>query len=254
MEQATKWVIGNWKMHGTLAANYELIANIRALIPTLDDRVGMAVCPPFPYLVQVAGLLEGSGIALGAQNLSANVRGAYTGDVAGAMLRECSAQLVLIGHSECRAYQHEDDELIARKVRAALDVGLVPVICVGETRAERESQQTQTILARQLDAVFQLLDTAADSCIIAYEPRWAIGTGVSATPETIAEVHGFLRSCLIAKDAKFAASTPILYGGSLAAGNAREIAAIDNVDGGLIGSAALRAEEFATVYRAFLGV
>ncbi len=247
-----KWVIGNWKLQGGLAFNQALIEGIRARLPVLDNRVGMAVCPVFPYLPQVANLLTGSGVVLGAQTLSEQAKGAYTGEVAGPMLKELGVELVIIGHSERRAYQGENNELIAKKARAALDAGLVPVLCIGETKQERDAGETKAILTCQLDAVFSLLDTAKDEVVIAYEPRWAIGTGVSATPEMIAEVHGFLRAYLLAKDAGFGARTPILYGGSMNGANAASIAAIKDVDGGLIGSAALKAEDFVAIYHAVL--
>lgn len=247
-----KWLIGNWKMHGSIAANETLALGIRSNLPTLDARVGMAICPPFPYLQQVAGLLEGSAIALGAQNLSEHAKGAHTGEVSGEMLKDIGVRFVLVGHSERRSYHTEDDELIASKVRAARDAGLMPVLCIGETQQEREANQTKAVLARQIDAVLAKINPAADTILIAYEPRWAIGTGVSATPEMIADVHDFLRNYLTAKDQRFGQKTPLLYGGSMNGSNAASIAAIKNVDGGLIGSAALKAEEFITIYQAIL--
>ncbi|MDR3412192.1 MAG: triose-phosphate isomerase [Formivibrio sp.] len=247
---AKKWVIGNWKLQGSLASNRGLIECIRARLPVLDERVGMAVSPVFPYLPQVADLIKGSGIDLGAQNLSEQVKGAYTGEVAGTMLKDVGVKFVIVGHSERRAYQGEDDELIARKVRSALDAGLVPVLCVGETRDEREAGETWAILLRQLNAVFDLIDSSKDDIVLAYEPRWAIGTGVSATPEMIADVHGFLRTYLVARHVEFGARTPILYGGSMNGANAATIAIIPDVDGGLIGSAALKADEFVSIYDA----
>ncbi|MBS1155209.1 MAG: triose-phosphate isomerase [Proteobacteria bacterium] len=247
---AKKWVIGNWKLQGSLSSNQALIEGIRARLPALDERVGMAVCPVFPYLPQVGGLIQGSGIELGAQNLSEQAKGAYTGEVAGAMLKEVGAKFVIVGHSERRSYQGEDDALIAKKTRAALDSGLIPVVCLGETKEERDSGETWDILLRQLNAVFDLIDAAKDEVVLAYEPRWAIGTGVSATPEMIADVHGFLRAYLVAKDAAFGARTPILYGGSMNGANAASIAAVKDVDGGLIGSASLKADEFVVIYEA----
>lgn len=247
---AKKWVIGNWKLQGSLSFNQALIEGLRARLPVLDERVGMAVCPVFPYLPQVGGLIRGSGIELGAQNLSEQAKGAYTGEVAGAMLKEVGAKFVIVGHSERRSYQGEDDALIAKKTRAALDAGLIPVVCLGETKEERDSGETWDILLRQLNAVFDLIDAAKDEVVLAYEPRWAIGTGVSATPEMIADVHGFLRAYLVAKDAAFGARTPILYGGSMNGANAASIAAVKDVDGGLIGSASLKADEFVVIYEA----
>lgn len=245
-----KWVIGNWKLNGSLASNQGLIAGIRAKLPILHERVGMAVCPAFPYLSQLADLTQGSGIELGAQNLSEQTKGAYTGEVASAMLKELGVSFVIVGHSERRLHQQEDDVLIAQKTRAALNTGLIPVICLGETRQERDTSQTWAVLLRQLDTVFDVINHKEDKVILAYEPRWAIGTGVSATPEMIEDVHGFLRTYLTAKDAELGADTPILYGGSMNGSNAASIAAIKNVDGGLIGSASLKADEFVSIYQA----
>lgn len=247
-----KWVMGNWKLHGSQAFNQALIEGIRAGLPELDDRVGMVVCPVFPYLAQVNDLLAGSGITLGAQNLSEHTTGAYTGEVAGPMLKDLRAQVVLVGHSERRFYQGESNELIASKVRAALDAGLLPVLCIGETKQERDAGETESVLISQLDAVLPLLNLGQDALVMAYEPRWAIGTGVSATTEMIAKVHGFLRAYLSGKNASFGASTPLLYGGSMNAANAVEIAAIKDVDGGLIGSAALKPDDFIAIYQAVL--
>ncbi len=249
-----KWLIGNWKLQGSLVFNKALIEGICNKRPELDSRVGMAVCPVFPYLLQVADLLKETGIELGAQNLSEQAKGAYTGEVAGPMLKDVGVRFVIVGHSERRNYQGENDELIARKARAALDAGLIPVLCVGETKEERDANRTRNILTQQLDAAFEYIDTSTDEIVIAYEPRWAIGTGVSATPEMIADVHGFLRDYLVAKNTEFGARTPILYGGSMNGGNAANIAVIKNVDGGLIGSAALKANEFVAIYQALLAV
>lgn len=247
-----KWVIGNWKLQGSQVFNKELVEGIRASLPALDNRVGMSVCPVFPYLIQLADLLAGSSMVLGAQTLSEHAKGAYTGEVAGPMLKDVGVALVLVGHSERRAYQGESNELIGKKVRAALDAGLLPVLCIGETKQERDAGETRSVLTGQLDAVLSLLDLAKEDMVIAYEPRWAIGTGVSASPEMIAEVHGFLRSYLIGKAAAFGARTPLLYGGSMNGSNADSIAAIKDVDGGLIGSAALKADEFVAIYQAVL--
>ena len=245
-----KWVIGNWKLNGSLASNQALMAGIRAKLPVLHENVGMAVCPAFPYLSQLAALTQDSGIELGAQNLSEQSKGAYTGEVAGTMLKEFGIRFAIVGHSERRLHQQEDDVLIAKKTRAALDAGLIPVICLGETQQERDTNQTWAVLLRQLDTVFDVIKPKQDQVILAYEPRWAIGTGVSATPEMIEDVHSFLRTYLTAQDTEFGADTPILYGGSMNGSNAARIAAIKNVDGGLIGSASLNADEFVSIYQA----
>lgn len=212
----------------------------------------MAICPAFPYLQQISSLIDGSDIVLGAQNLSEQSKGAYTGDVAGDMLKDIGAKFVIIGHSERRSYHHENDALIALKARAALDAGLTPVLCIGETKEERESNQTEKVLSRQLNAILPTIDPCKDEILLAYEPRWAIGTGVSATPGMIKEVHGFLRNFLTNANADWGRKTPLLYGGSMNAGNAVSIAGIENVDGGLIGSAALKADEFIALYQALL--
>ena len=249
---APKFVIGNWKMNGSLQANAALVSALRAELPQLDAAVSMVVTPPYPYLAQVSELLAGSDIGLAAQDASQHKSGAYTGDVACGMLKDFGTQYVLLGHSERRGYHAENDALIAQKIRAVLDAGMTPVFCIGETREEREAGETWTVLLHQLDATFDLITLGRDKLILAYEPRWAIGTGVSATPEMIEEVHGFLRKYLVAKDVQAGADTPILYGGSMNGSNAASISAIANVDGGLIGSASLKAEEFVAIYRAVL--
>jgi len=245
-----KFVIGNWKMNGSLQDNEQLIHGIQIALPPADPRVALVVSPPYPYLAQVAKLIENSPISLAAQDVCAYQAGAYTGDVSCAMLKDFGVKYVILGHSERRGYHAENDTLIAEKVRIALDAGLTPVLCIGETREEREANETQTVLLRQLDAVFEKLNIGQDKLILAYEPRWAIGTGVSATPEMIAEVHAFLRSYLVGKDAQLGSSTPILYGGSMNAKNAASINAIPNVDGGLIGSASLKADDFLAIFNA----
>lgn len=249
---AQKFVIGNWKMNGSLQANTQLISTIRAQLPQPDPAVSMVVTPPYPYLAQVGTLLSDSGIGLAAQDVSQHKSGAYTGDIASAMLNDFGVQYVLLGHSERRGYHAEDDPLIAQKIRAALDAGLTPVFCIGETREEREAGETWSVLLRQLDAAFDLISLEKDKLILAYEPRWAIGTGISATPAMIEDVHGFLRTYLLAKHEEAGADTPILYGGSMNGANAQSIAAIKNVDGGLIGSASLKADEFVSIYRSVL--
>jgi triosephosphate isomerase len=249
---ANKWLIGNWKLHGSLAFDQEIIAGLRTLLPNLDSRVGLALSPVFPYLLHLGELVKETGIKLSGQDISDQTTGAYTGQVSGRVLKDVGASFVIIGHSERRYYQGEDDALIARKARAALDAGLIPVLCVGETADERDAGLTEQVLQRQLNAVLDLLDLEKETLFIAYEPRWAIGTGVSASPETIAAVHHFLRSCLVRKSPEAGRKIRILYGGSMNAGNANLIAEIKDVDGGLIGSAALKPEEFASIYQAVL--
>lgn len=245
-----KWIIGNWKMHGSLTSNRALVDGIRERLPALSGEVGMVLCPPFPYLFQLAELLNGTDIGLGAQNASDHLMGAYTGETSPLMVKELGSEYVIIGHSERRYHQHENDGLMGRKALASIDAGLTPIICVGETAEERDAGRTQEVLARQLDAAFGYIRTAHDGVIIAYEPRWAIGTGVAATPEIIQTEHAFLRSRIAQRDARFAADLPILYGGSVKANNAASIFSMPDVDGGLIGSAALNADEFVGIYNA----
>jgi len=244
-----KWLVGNWKMHGSLAANKALMEGIRSEQPELDERVGMVVCPPFPYLSQLTELTRDSDIGVGVQNVSDHLQGAFTGEVSPLMVKELGCGFTIIGHSERRQYQGENDGLMGRKALAAIDAGLIPVICVGETAEERDSGRTHEVLARQLDAAFGYIRTAHDKIILAYEPRWAIGTGIAATPEIIQAEHEFLRQRIAIRDKDFAAKLPIIYGGSVKVSNASFIFSMPDVDGGLIGGAALNAREFVTIYR-----
>lgn len=246
-----KWVIGNWKMHGNQAENKALIEAIRAELPALDARAGMVVCPVFPYIPQLLQLTAGSGIGVGAQDLSEFAKGAYTGEVSGAMLKDIGVQYVIVGHSERRTFHAEHNEQIARKAKAVIDNGLVPVVCIGESLEERQANQTEAVLTAQLDALFAVVGTDNANIILAYEPRWAIGTGVAATPDMIQAVHSFVREYLTKRSAAVA-GLPILYGGSMKGSNAASIVGLPNVDGGLIGSAALNATEFVAIYKALV--
>lgn len=246
----TKSLIGNWKMHGNLKTNEALIKSILSAQPKLLDGTQLVVCPPFPYIPQMATLLADTGIEIGAQNASDHLHGAYTGEISPSMLKELGCGYVIIGHSERRYYQHENDGLMGRKALAAIDAGLVPVICVGETAEERDEGRTHEVLGRQLDAAFGYIRTAHDNIIVAYEPRWAIGTGIAATPEIVQDEHAFLRSRIAIRDAAFAERLPIIYGGSVKASNAASLFGMPDVDGGLIGSAALNPEEFVAIYKA----
>ena len=237
-------IAGNWKMHGSRAENAELI---EALLLGLPDQtpVDIAVCPPFVYLWETARLLKSSSIALGAQSTCAETVGAFTGEVSASMLKDVGCKYVIVGHSERRAIYKEDDELVARKFLAAQSQGLIPILCVGETLEERERGQTMQVVSRQLTAVLDLAGvTALRAAVIAYEPVWAIGTGKNATPEQAQEVHAYIRAAIAARDAKIAADVRILYGGSVKAANARELFAMPDVDGGLVGGASLKADEF----------
>jgi triosephosphate isomerase len=230
----TRLVAGNWKMHGSRAS---ISALLDALLKALPGSAGAecAVCVPFPYLAQVAQRLSGTPLAWGAQNVSEHAQGAYTGEVAAAMLAEFGCRYVLVGHSERRQLYGETDAQVAAKFAAAQAAGLTPILCVGETLAERESGKTEAVVARQLDAV-----KAFGHAVLAYEPVWAIGTGRTATPEQAQQVHGFLRS-------RVSNATRILYGGSVKAQNAAAIFAMPDVDGGLIGGASLVAQEFIAI-------
>ena len=236
-------------MHGSRTENASLVEAIVS-----SHGLGAAdcvVCPPFVYLADVARLLRDSTVALGAQNVCAEAQGAYTGEVSAAMLQDLGCTVVIVGHSERRALYGESDSLVARKFAAAQSRGLAPILCVGESLAEREAGQTTAVVARQLDAVLELVDAATlAGAVLAYEPVWAIGTGHNASPEQAQEVHAFIRGRIAARDAKIAGQVRILYGGSVKAGNAAELFAQPDVDGGLIGGASLKADEFLAIVAA----
>jgi triosephosphate isomerase (TIM) len=237
-------VAGNWKMHGSNAANAKLLADLdRRLRP--EWPIDLIVCPPYVYLSDTVRTLGEGFIAVGAQNLSAEPSGAFTGEVSGPMLKDIGCRYVIVGHSERRRLYHEDDALIARKFTAALGAGLVPILCLGETLEEREANQTEAVVSRHLDAVLRIGGAAAFAgAVLAYEPVWAIGTGRNATPQQAQDVHAFVRGRIAAQDAKIGAALRILYGGSVKASNAAELFAMPDVDGGLVGGASLSADEF----------
>lgn len=238
------FIAGNWKMHGSRAENAELIEGLLLGLPG-QTAADIAVCPPFVYLWEVARLLKASSIAVGAQSTCAEPVGAFTGEVSAAMLKDVGCKYVIVGHSERRALYKEDDALVARKFLATQSQGLIPILCVGETLEERERGHTTQVVSRQLAAVLDLAGVAAMAkAVVAYEPVWAIGTGKNATPAQAQEVHAHIRKDVAARDAKIAAELRVLYGGSVKAANAREIFAMPDVDGGLIGGASLKAEEF----------
>jgi triosephosphate isomerase len=231
-------VAGNWKMHGSRAANRALLASIlERNVPGAE----CAVCVPFPYLGEVAEQLRGSPVVWGAQNVSEHAQGAYTGEVSASMLLEFGCRYAIVGHSERRQLYCETDAQVAAKFKAAQAAGLTPILCVGETLAEREAGRTEEVVARQLDSVLE--KTPFGQAVLAYEPVWAIGTGRNATPEQAQEVHAFLRK-------KLSGETRILYGGSVKAQNAGAIFAMPDVDGGLIGGASLVAEDFVSILKA----
>lgn len=243
-------VAGNWKMHGSRSQNRSLIDGLLAPA-AIDDSATCLVFPPFVFLGEVARQLSGSPIGLGAQDVCAEAQGAFTGEVSAAMLADIGCTHVLVGHSERRTLYGEDDSLVARKYMAALAANLVPVLCIGEQLAERDAGATHAVVARQLDAVLALAGVAGLARgIVAYEPVWAIGTGRTATREQAQDVHAFIRGRVAAHDASIAAGLAILYGGSCKASNAAELFGMPDVDGGLIGGASLKAEEFLAIWSA----
>jgi triosephosphate isomerase len=237
-------VAGNWKMHGSRAANQALLAELELKLKP-EWSIDVVVFPPYVYLAEAVRALEGARMAVGAQDVCAESAGAFTGQVCAAMLKDVGCRYVIVGHSERRRLYHEDDALVARKFAATLGVGLIPVLCVGETLEERESGQTEAVIARQLDAVISMQGIEGFAqAILAYEPVWAIGTGRNASPEQAQAVHAFLRGRIRARDANMAGQVRILYGGSVKAGNAAELFSMPDVDGGLVGGASLSADEF----------
>ncbi|WP_132584351.1 triose-phosphate isomerase [Paralcaligenes ureilyticus] len=239
-ESRPRLVIGNWKMHGSLAANASLLADLRAGAGDVADSA-MAVCVPFPYLAQTSVALAGSPISWGAQDVSGQAQGAFTGEVSATMLADFGCCWVLAGHSERRTLHGETDQQVADKAQAALGVGLAPVVCVGETLAEREAGETHAVIARQLAPVLARGAASLAKMVLAYEPIWAIGTGRSATPEQAQDVHAFIRASLARAGA---GQVQILYGGSVKASNAASLFAMSDIDGALVGGASLVAQEF----------
>ena len=237
-------IAGNWKMHGARADNAHFVEALSMGLPE-QLPADVALCPPFVYLWEMSRLLKPTEIGLGAQSLCAEPIGAFTGEVSAAMLKDVGCRYVIVGHSERRALYKEDDELVARKFLVAQSHGLVPILCVGETLEEREYGLTAQVVTRQLKAVLDLAGAPAlQHAVVAYEPVWAIGTGKNATPEQAQEVHAHIRAVIAGRDAKIAHSLRILYGGSVKAANARDIFAMPDVDGGLVGGASLKADEF----------
>ncbi|MBS4096254.1 MAG: triose-phosphate isomerase [Sulfuricella sp.] len=245
-----KLVAGNWKMHGSLAQNKALLDGVLAGVADLG-AMDCAVCVPFPYLAQAQAMLQGSKLAWGAQNMSQHEKGAFTGEVSAPMLLEFGCKYVLVGHSERRAIYGEDDATVAEKYVAAQKVGLTPVLCVGETLQEREGNITEQVVGRQIDAVIQAAGVESlAKAVVAYEPVWAIGTGKTASPEQAQAVHAFIRGKIAGLNKSVADGLVIQYGGSVKGANAAELFAMPDIDGGLIGGAALDASEFLTICRA----
>jgi triosephosphate isomerase len=240
-----KLVVGNWKMNGDLRHNDALLTGLRAGWQAQAMRE-IAVCVPFPYLWQAQAALSGSTISWGAQNASEHAHGAYTGEVAAGMVAEFGCTYVIVGHSERRTLYDETDAMVAAKADAVLEAGMTPVVCVGESLAERESGVGEAVAVRQLDAVASRLGRRIAETVIAYEPVWAIGTGRSATPEMAQAMHQVLRKRLRKHEAA-AENVPLLYGGSVKAGNAKALFACADIDGGLIGGASLSVDEFLAI-------
>ena len=241
-----KIVAGNWKLHGTRAFATQLVGELAAT--GAKPGVDLVVLPPMPYLGDLIEDFEGSAIAFGAQDVSSNEKGAYTGEVSAAMLVDVGARYGLVGHSERRQYHAESSELVARKFLAARNAGLTPILCVGETLEQREAGQTEQVIAAQLEPVLALAGVQAfEAAVVAYEPVWAIGTGRTASPAQAQAVHAFIRGVVSAHDARIGDCLPLLYGGSVKPDNAAELFAQPDVDGGLVGGASLVAADFLAI-------
>jgi triosephosphate isomerase len=235
-------VAGNWKMNASKVMLNELLASIAENTPQQTDVV---VFPPAPYLVTAVNKLQDSSVSVGGQNMNPNDSGAYTGEVSANMLVDCGCSAILVGHSERRTLYAETDADVLAKTEAALAAGLTPYVCIGETLEEREANKTEAVIEQQINAVLNKLSVQQlAKCVFAYEPVWAIGTGKTATPEQAQQVHAFIRGLLATKDEDLALNSHVLYGGSVKASNAKELFAQQDIDGGLVGGASLKAEEF----------
>jgi triosephosphate isomerase len=238
-----KLIVGNWKMNGSLAANQALVQAMLDGLAGQAPVAELALCAPAPYLAQLQSLLAGSPIAWGAQDVSAQAQGAFTGEVSAAMLKDFGCRYALVGHSERRQYHGETDAAVAAKAQRALAAGITPIVCVGETLTEREAGQTEAVVKRQLAAVIHAVAHCTSEIVVAYEPVWAIGTGLTATPDQAQAVHAVLRA-QIAAATQHPGRVHILYGGSMNATNAASLLAQPDIDGGLIGGASLKAADF----------
>lgn len=241
-----KLIAGNWKMNGSLAANEALVNAMLSGMGADEPVADLALCVPAPYLAQLQHLLKGSKLALGAQDISAHEQGAYTGEVSAAMLQDFGCRYAIVGHSERRQYHGETDALVATKAQRALAAGITPIVCVGETLAERETDQTEAVVKRQLAAVIHAVAHCTSEIVVAYEPVWAIGTGKTASPEQAQHVHAVLRAQLAAAT-EHPERVRILYGGSMNASNAASLLSQADIDGGLIGGASLKAPDFLSI-------
>ncbi len=237
-------VLGNWKMHGSVSANAELIRQLLEGSEQLPSTVRCGVCVPFPYLAQASQLLDGSQFLWGAQDVSSHAQGAYTGEVSAQMLNDFNCTWVLVGHSERRQMHGESSELVAQKAQAAINHGLIPVVCVGESLQEHEDGLALEVIRQQLASVLALGAEQVAKMVIAYEPIWAIGTGLTATPEQAQSVHAYIRSLFVEIGAD---NVYILYGGSVKPGNAASLFAMQDIDGALVGGASLDAKEFLAI-------
>jgi triosephosphate isomerase len=245
-----KLVAGNWKMNGSLDSIKSLIEGLKEGMSSIQSA-DVAVCPPVIYLPKVTALVDGTAIKVGAQNICDQDGGAYTGEIAGSMLNEYGCKYAIVGHSERRSLYGESDELVARRYAAARRAGITPILCVGELLEERENGTTEEVVGRQLDAVLELEGIASFAdAVIAYEPVWAIGTGKTASPQQAQDVHAFIRSKLAGLDAAIAENVVIQYGGSVKGSNAEELFGMPDIDGGLIGGAALDAADFLKICEA----
>ncbi len=245
MTKRTRWVIGNWKMNGSLAANVALLEAISAA----QSSAAVAVCAPFPYLTQVQRVLSPTAVRYGGQDVSQHASGAYTGQVSAAMLSEFGASLALVGHSERRQYNCETNHEVAAKASALVAAGLIAVICVGETLAEREAGMAEKVVSAQIGACADVIRSGNGLVVVAYEPVWAIGTGKTATAAEAQAMHAFIRGEMARMGAD-ASAISVLYGGSVKASNAAELFAQPDIDGGLIGGASLVAVDFLAIARA----
>lgn len=243
-----KLIAGNWKMNGSLASNAALLSDI--VRGSAGLHCDLLVCVPAPYLAQVQAALTGSAVAWGAQDLSAHESGAYTGEISAAMLGDFSCRYVIVGHSERRSLHSESDALVAQKMQRALAAGLSPIVCIGETLAEREQGITEQVLARQLQPVLEAAAHCLEKIVLAYEPVWAIGSGKTATPDMAQEAHAYIRGLVAGVDVAAAVQVKILYGGSMKPDNAKDLLAMADIDGGLIGGAALKAADFLSIAQA----
>ena len=253
MSSRTPLVVGNWKSNGRTGTNAALLDAVRSrLAGPMASGVEVGVCPPHAYLTQALGALAGSSVQVGAQDVSAHGDGAYTGEVAAAMLSDLGCRFAIVGHSERRTLLGESDATVASKARCALEAGLVPIICVGETLEQREAGATEAVVGAQVDAVVPVLATAGPGVVLAYEPVWAIGTGRSASAEEAQAVHAFVRARL-ARGGVAVAGLRILYGGSVKPANAASLFAMPDIDGGLIGGASLSADDFVAICSAAAG-